>query len=144
MAELYARRLEEGDELQLDFGKLKEMAQLGESVLPVVVQDSETGQVLLLAYANEAALQHTLEQGLATFWSTSRNELWVKGSTSGNTLQVLDIRVNCEQNSLLYLVRPLGEGACHTVNAEGRSRKSCYYRRIRRGRIEFLGEEQES
>lgn len=144
MAELDARRLEEGDELQLDFGKLKEMAQLGESVLPVVVQDSETGQVLLLAYANEAALQHTLEHGLATFWSTSRNELWVKGSTSGNTLQVLDIRVNCEQNSLLYLVRPLGEGACHTVNAEGRSRKSCYYRRIRRGRIEFLGEEQES
>ena len=128
--------LEEGCSVQLDFGKLGKVALTGSSVLPVVVQDADSGEVLILAYANDLALHHTIGTGVATFWSTSRDELWIKGATSGDTLEVQDIRVNCEQNSLLYLVRPLGEGACHTRDAEGRARRSCYYRRLKDGRLE--------
>jgi phosphoribosyl-AMP cyclohydrolase len=91
-----------------------------------------------VAYANETALKYTLEHGAAAFWSTSRNELWVKGATSGDTLQLVEVRVNCEQNSLLYLIRLLGQGACHTKGADGTSRLSCYYRRIEEGKLEFV------
>lgn len=141
-ADVGAKRLEEGDDLLLDFGKLSRVAQLDEAVLPVVVQDADTKDVLLLAYANDAALEHTLNHGVATFWSTSRNKLWTKGATSGDALEMVDVRVNCEQNSLLYLVRPLGKGACHTKRANGGSRKTCYYRRMRDGQLEFIDEEQ--
>jgi phosphoribosyl-AMP cyclohydrolase len=132
------KQLEEGSELLLDFHKLAKVAQTGESVLPVVVQDAETREVLILAYVNDLALRHSLEQGVAAFWSTSRNELWVKGATSGDTLQLVEVRVNCEQNSLLYLVKPLGKGACHTKDANGETRASCYYRKIRDGQLEFI------
>ena len=138
-ARIDPEQLEEGCDLLLDFGKLREVAQCRKAVLPVVVQDVD-GKVLLVAYANETALRYTLDHGVAAFWSTSRDELWVKGATSGDTLEIVEIRVNCEQNSLLYLVRPLGEGACHTKDADGRSRRSCYYRRIRDGRLEFVDE----
>ena len=99
--------------------------------MPVVVQDADSHEVLVVAYANQQALDYTLAHGIATFWSTSRNELWIKGATSGDKLELVEVRVNCEQNSLLYLVRPLGEGVCHTKDADGRARHSCYYRRIR-------------
>lgn len=130
--------LEEGRELRLDFDKLKKVAQAGEPVLPVAVQDVDSKELLLVAYANQTALQYSLEHGVAAFWSTSRGELWVKGATSGDTLALVEVRVNCEQNSLLYLVRPLGQGACHTKGADGKSRSSCYYRRIRAGQLEFV------
>lgn len=133
-----SKALEEGRELRLDFTKLKKVAQTEAAVLPVAVQDADTQELLIIAYANEAALNHTLEHGIATFWSTSRNELWIKGSTSGDTLQIVEVRVNCEQNSLLYLVRPQGAGACHTKDAAGKTRHSCYYRRIQDGQLEFL------
>lgn len=132
------KALEEGSELWLDFDKLGKIAAAGVPVVPVAVQDAETKEVLMIAYVNEAALQRTLEQGVATFWSTSRNELWVKGATSGDMLEIVEVRVNCEQNSLLYLVRPLGKGACHTKDAEGKTRPSCYYRRIEEGHLEFV------
>lgn len=131
------RQLEEGSRLRLDFDKLKKVAQTGAAVVPVAVQDADSKEVLLVAYANEAALTYTLEHGVAAFWSTSRNALWVKGATSGDTLALVEVRVNCEQNSLLYLVRPLGEGACHTKGVDGKSRPSCYYRRLQKGRLEF-------
>ena len=133
-----AERLEEGSELMLDFAKLRKVAQAQEPVLPVAVQDVDSQQVLILAYANRAALEYTLEHGIAAFWSTSRDELWVKGATSGDTLQIVEVRVNCEQNSLLYIVRPLGKGACHTKGGDGKSRASCYYRRIKDGHLEFV------
>jgi phosphoribosyl-AMP cyclohydrolase len=133
-----SEQLEEGSALMLDFDKLAKVAQTGVQVLPVVVQDAETGEVLILAYANEQALRHSLEHGVAAFWSTSRNELWVKGATSGDTLQLVEVRVNCEQNSLVYRVKPLGAGACHTVDADGKTRASCYYRRIQDGQLEHL------
>ena len=133
-----SKQLEEGSELLLDFDKLAKVSQTGMPVLPVVVQDAETLEVLILAYANKEALRYSLEHGVASFWSTSRNELWVKGATSGDTLQLVEVRVNCEQNSLLYRVKPLGKGACHTKDAAGNTRVSCYYRRIRDGTLEFL------
>lgn len=138
MTKIDTERLEEGNELLIDFEKLGKVAQCGEPLVPVVVQDADTKKVLFVAYANETALAYALEHGVATFWSTSRNELWVKGATSGDTLRLVEVRINCEQNSLLYLVRPLGQGACHTRDADGKSRCSCYYRRIEGGKLEFV------
>lgn len=134
------KRLEEGHELLLDFNKLKKVAQSREAVVAVAVQDIGSKDVLLVAYANEAALKYTLTHGIAAFWSTSREELWVKGATSGDTLEIIEVRVNCEQNSLLYRVRPLGQGVCHTEGSNGKTRKSCYYRRINNGQLEFVDE----
>ncbi len=121
---------EEGSVPELDFDKLRLVAATGARVVPVVVQDADSREVLILAYANEEALAKAFELGKAVFWSTSRNELWVKGATSGDYLELVEVRVNCEQNTLLYLVRPAGEGACHTKGAEGRARAGCYYRRM--------------
>ncbi len=136
------KELEEGKSLNLDFEKLGKVASTDSHVLPVVVQDAGSGEVLILAYANEEALHHTLESGMATFWSTSRNELWIKGKTSGDWLKIVEVRVNCEQNSLLYKVEPQGAGACHTKDARGESRSGCYYRRVvpgSEGVLEFCG-----
>lgn len=124
-------QLEEGSQLSLDFTKLRKIASGREDVIPAVAQDAATGEVLILGYANRLALETALRERKAVFWSTSRNELWIKGLTSGDTLELLEVRVNCEQNSLLYKVRPAGQGACHTKGADGRSRSGCYYRRIR-------------
>ena len=132
------QHLEEGRELLLDFHKLKKAAQSPEPVLPVAVQHADTKEVLIVAYANQTALKYTLEHGVAAFWSTSRNELWVKGATSGDTLEIVEVRVNCEQNSLLYIVKPLGVGACHTKDVDGNTRMSCYYRRISNGQLEAV------
>jgi phosphoribosyl-AMP cyclohydrolase len=129
---------EEGSVLALDFDKLTKVAAGGESLLPVVVQDSRNGEVLILAYANREALAHALRTGKATFWSSSRGELWVKGETSGDWLRLDEVRVNCEQNSLLYRVTPQGKGSCHTKDADGQSRSGCYYRRIVPGTGEQL------
>ena len=107
-------------------------------MLPVVVQDADSRDVLLVAYSNREALERSLETGVATFWSTSRNELWIKGRTSGDTLALVDVRVNCEQNSLLYLVRRVGGGVCHTRDASGKTRPSCYYRSLKGGKLDFL------
>jgi phosphoribosyl-AMP cyclohydrolase len=137
-ANIHPQHLEEGPELLLDFHKLNKVAQSPEPVLPVVVQHAQTKEVLILAYANETALQYTLEHRIAAFWSTSRHELWIKGATSGDTLEIVEVRVNCEQNSLLYIVKPLGVGACHTKATNGSARMSCYYRRIRNGQLEAV------
>ena len=125
--------LEEGTALTLDFSKLQAIGRGEAAVIPVAVQDADSKEVLIVAYANQEALTYTLTHRVAAFWSTSRNKLWVKGATSGDSLELVDVRVNCEQNSLLYLVRPLGAGACHTKDADGTARAGCYYRRIAGG-----------
>ncbi len=112
------------DKLQLDFG------QDGKKLLPVVTQDYETKDVLILSFVNKEAFDETRRSGYATYWSRSRNELWKKGLTSGDMLSVREIRINCEQNSLVYLVRPEGKGACHAKKADGSPHTSCYYRKI--------------
>ena len=132
------KELEEGSALKLDFTKLQKIARTESLVVPVVVQDADSKEVLVVAYANQQALEKTLETGIATFWSTSRNELWIKGATSGDTLKIDEVRVNCEQNSLLYLVRMMGGGVCHTKDAEGKTRPTCYYRAIKDGKLEFI------
>jgi phosphoribosyl-AMP cyclohydrolase len=71
---------------------------------------------------------------MATFWSSSRNELWIKGKTSGDYLEIVEIRVNCEQNSVLYRVKPKGQGACHVKDERGIARTGCYYRKITKER----------
>ena len=120
--------LEEGTRLNLDFGKIEAIAASTGGVIPAVAQDLDTGLVLMVGYVNELALETAVEKGVAVFWSTSRNELWIKGASSGDVLELVETRVNCEQNSILYLVRPKGEGACHTHNESDRARASCYYR----------------
>lgn len=130
-------KLEEGAVLALDFDKLAKVAACGQALVPVAVQDADSLEILIVAYANQQALSYAIEHGVAAFWSTSRNELWVKGATSGDFLDLVEIRVNCEQNSLLYRVRPRGEGACHTKQ-DGRARSGCYYRRVVDGALAFV------
>jgi phosphoribosyl-AMP cyclohydrolase len=123
--------LEEGSEARIDFEKLRKVGQAGAAVVPVVLQHADSGDVLYLAYANELALRETLRTGRAVLWSTSRGELWRKGESSGDVLELVEVRVNCEQNSLLYRVRPRGEGVCHTRDpGSGRRRPGCYYRGV--------------
>lgn len=128
--------LEEGAEIRLDFKKLSRVAKTGHAVIPAAVQDVVSKAVLLIGYVNKQALDHALEHRVATFWSTSRNELWIKGATSGDMLDLIDVRVNCEQNSLLYMVRLRGEGSCHT-KVDDRPRYGCYYRSIANGSLRF-------
>jgi phosphoribosyl-AMP cyclohydrolase len=122
--------LEEGTRLTLDFGKLTAVAATGAQVVPVVLQDAGSGEVLFVGYANEEAMAATLRERIAVLWSTSRNELWRKGATSGDVLELAEVRVNCEQNSLLYLVRRTTGGACHTLSPSGAARPGCYYRTV--------------
>jgi len=129
-ARMNHRELEEGNELQLDFTKLKKVAACGQDLVPAVAQDHDTGEVLIIGYVNALALETALRERKATFWSTSRNELWIKGKTSGDYLELIEVRVNCEQNSLLYRVRLAGKGSCHTKGADGQPRLGCYYRRL--------------
>ena len=128
--------LEEGKVLDLDFSKLEKIAACAPGVIPAVAQDIDTGTVLMVGYVNEIALQTARAEKVAVFWSTSRNELWIKGASSGDFLELVETRVNCEQNSLLYLVRPRGRGVCHTRDASGKTRSSCYYRVITDGGLE--------
>ena len=121
---------EEGLALTLDFTKLDTVVATGQGVVPVVLQHAETGDVLFVGYANREALAATLDEGRAVLWSTSRNELWRKGETSGDLLELVDVRVNCEQNSVLYRVRPVTTGVCHTSGRTGEARPTCYYRQL--------------
>jgi phosphoribosyl-ATP pyrophosphohydrolase/phosphoribosyl-AMP cyclohydrolase len=90
-------------------------------LIPAIVQDAETNEVLMLAYMNAESLRLTLETGETWFWSRSRSELWHKGATSGNVQSVVEIRVDCDADTLLVLVNPAG-AACHTGN------QTCFYR----------------
>ncbi len=115
--------IEETRSLRLQFAKRG-------GLLPVVVQDYHSNQVLMLGYANEQALQQSLDKKMATFWSTSRQALWTKGETSGNYLRLEAVWVDCDQDALIYRVEMMGHGACHTHDENGRARRSCFYRRI--------------
>ena len=92
-------------------------------LIPAIVQDAETKEVLMMAYMNQESLQLTLQTNETHFWSRSRNELWHKGATSGNIQKVSEVRVDCDADTLLILVQPAGP-ACHTGN------QTCFYREI--------------
>ncbi|WP_080053971.1 phosphoribosyl-AMP cyclohydrolase [Spirosoma aerolatum] len=115
--------LEETTTLQLQFAKRG-------GLLPVAVQESRTGQILMLASVNAEALSYSLTHRRAAFWSTSRNELWVKGLTSGDTLRLDAVLVDCDQDALVYQVTLEGDGVCHTYGPDGKHRKACFYRQL--------------
>lgn len=96
----------------------------GNGLLPAIVQDHETGEVLMLAYMNEEAWNKTLETGEAHYWSRSRQELWHKGGTSGHVQKVKEIRIDCDNDTILLKVEQLGGAACHT------GYRTCFYRRL--------------
>lgn len=114
-------QLEQGIEFNPQFKKRG-------GLLPVAVQETSTGQLLMMASLNEEALRQTVKTGYATFWSTSRNELWVKGESSGNRLSIDQILVDCDQDAFVYQVTLQGEGVCHTQDSQGNHRKACFYR----------------
>ena len=92
----------------------------GIDLIPAIAQDSQTGEVLMLAYMNRESLAQTLATGKATYWSRSRNELWVKGATSGHTQEVIAVALDCDGDALLLKVNQVG-AACHTGN------KTCFH-----------------
>ena len=94
-----------------------------DGLIPVVVQDAKTKEVLMLAYANEEALRKTFETGFAHYFSRSRKKLWMKGEESGNVQKVIEVRVDCDEDALLYIVEQKGV-ACHTGNY------SCFFRKL--------------
>lgn len=97
-------------------------------LIPAVVQNIETNEVLMVAYMNADTIKQTAETGRATFWSRSRQEVWVKGDTSGNYMYVKEIRVDCDCDCLVLLVNPAGP-ACHTGN------RSCFFRKVENGKL---------
>ena len=109
-------------------------------LLPVAVQETDTGQILMLASINKEALHATIKTGLATFWSTSRNQLWTKGETSGDVLRVDNILIDCDQDAFVYQVTLLGNGVCHTFDQQGNHRKACFYRELNteKNKLQFI------
>jgi phosphoribosyl-AMP cyclohydrolase len=103
--------------MMLDFAK-------GDGLIPVVIQDDETNEVLMLAYVSEESLRRTVESGQVWFYSRSRRELWHKGATSGSFLNVRSILVDCDDDAILIRVQPLGP-ACHT------GERTCFHRDLR-------------
>ncbi len=103
--------------IELDFNKMGGLA-------PAIVQDNESGEVLMLAFMNKEAWEATLETGKATYYSRSRNQLWVKGETSGHVQLVKEIRVDCDDDTVILKVEQLGGAACH------KGYRSCFYRKV--------------
>ena len=104
--------------IELDFSKSED------GLLPAIAQDWETGEVLMLAYINEESWKHTLESGVATYWSRSRRKLWKKGESSGNVQKIRDIYVDCDLDTVIFKVEQVGGAACHT------GYRTCFYRRV--------------
>ncbi len=99
-----------------------------DGLIPAVVQDATSGEVLMLAYMNEASIRRTVESGLATYWSRSRREFWVKGQTSGHVQRVISISVDCDSDTILLKVDQIGP-ACHE------NYRSCFFRDLRSGAL---------
>ncbi|RJQ71862.1 MAG: phosphoribosyl-AMP cyclohydrolase [Desulfobacteraceae bacterium] len=105
----------------------------GNGLLPAIAQDHASGEVLMMAFINEEAWRKSLETGKAHYWSRSRGKLWLKGETSGHIQVIKEIRVDCDEDTVVFLVEQLGGAACH----EGF--KSCFFRRVVGGGLEEIG-----
>ncbi len=112
--------------IQLDFEKMG-------GLLPAIVQDHQTGDVLMLGFMNEEAWEATLSTGQATFYSRSRQEIWVKGETSGNLQLVKEIRIDCDNDSILLMIDQIGGASCHT------GYRSCFYKQVKDGSTQNIG-----
>ena len=113
--------------INLDFNKTG-------GLVPAIVQDYQTGEILMLAYMNPDAFNATLTTGKATYYSRSRQTLWVKGETSGNMQLIKEIRIDCDDDTVLLKVEQLGSAACHTGH------RSCFYKKVEDGSIRIMGE----
>ncbi|HUV76925.1 MAG TPA: phosphoribosyl-AMP cyclohydrolase [Desulfobacterales bacterium] len=102
-------------------------------LIPAVVQDYKTGEVLMLAFMNQAAWEATLATGKATYYSRTRQELWIKGKTSGNMQIIKEIRIDCDDDTVVLKVDQVGGAACHTGH------KSCFYKKVEDGSIRIVG-----
>ncbi|MFA5321249.1 MAG: phosphoribosyl-AMP cyclohydrolase [Smithella sp.] len=96
----------------------------GDGLVPAIVQDAETKEVLMMAYMNRESWEATLKTGKATYWSRSRQQLWLKGETSGHVQLIKDIFIDCDDDTILLQVKQVGEAACHTGH------RSCFYRKL--------------
>jgi len=103
-------------------------------LVPVVAQDYQAGEVLMLAFMNEAAWKATLETGRATYYSRSRKSLWVKGETSGNMQHVQEIRIDCDDDAVVLKIEQVGGAACHT------GYRSCFHKKVADGAVHIVGE----
>lgn len=112
--------------IQLDFEKMG-------GLLPAIVQDHQTGDVLMLGFMNEEAWEATLSTGQATFYSRNRQEIWVKGETSGNLQLVKEIRIDCDNDSILLMIDQIGGASCHT------GYRSCFYKQVKDGSTQNIG-----
>ena len=106
----------------------------GDGLVPAIVQDAETKEVLMMAYMNSKSWEATLETRKATYWSRSRKSLWMKGESSGNVQLVKSIFIDCDNDTILLQVEQLGGAACHTGH------KSCFYRKLDGGDFIVVGE----
>jgi phosphoribosyl-AMP cyclohydrolase len=103
-------------------------------LVPAIAQDYQTGEVLMLAFMNEAAWNATLTTGRATYYSRSRKCLWVKGETSGNVQRVREIRIDCDDDAVILKVEQVGGAACHTGH------RSCFYKKVENGAVHIEGQ----
>lgn len=113
--------------IQLDFKKTG-------GLIPAIAQDYASGEILMLGYMNQEAFEATLASGNATYYSRSRQTLWIKGETSGNLQRIKEIRIDCDDDTVLLKVEQLGGAACHTGH------RSCFYKKIENGSIRVIGE----
>ncbi len=114
--------------VELDFQKSDD------GLLPAIVQDNESGEVLMLAYINRQAWELTLETGKAHYWSRSRKKIWLKGESSGHTQKIHGIYVDCDMDTVVYKVEQMGDAACH------KGYRSCFYRRVEGEDLATCGE----
>jgi phosphoribosyl-AMP cyclohydrolase len=112
--------------IQLDFEKLG-------GLVPAIAQDADTGEVLMLAFMNRESFDLTLKTGIAHYWSRSRNRLWKKGETSGNIQEIREIRIDCDDDTVLLKIRQVGDAACHTGH------RSCFFRVVADGELKTDG-----
>lgn len=113
--------------IELDFKKTGEL-------IPAIVQDYKTGEILMLAYINKEAWEATLSTGKATYFSRSRQKLWIKGETSGNIQIVREIRIDCDDDTALFKVEQIGGAACH------KGYRSCFYKEVEDGTVKITEE----
>ena len=113
--------------IEIDFKK-------GEGLVPVIIQDAATNEVLMLGYMNRESWENTLETGKASFWSRSRRKLWIKGETSGHVQEVKEIYLDCDRDTVLLKVNQVGGAACHTGH------RSCFHQRYEDGVWKITGE----
>ena len=116
------------------FEFLEQLKYDGQGLIPCVAQDADTGEILMVAYMNKDSLRQSLEKGLASYWSRSREKFWIKGETSGHTQEIREMRFDCDLDCIVIKIKQNGGAACHT------GMRSCFYRKVENGVLVEDGE----